>query len=168
MVIFSPLRLLFLIDSRGIFLHPAQREKLKYMEIKGGQNLSITFEIWDSSVGLPGLEPRSKKSFHIVTDIVDEFKPFYTVTLTRGLNRLTPLFSMIFDSPGKHTISVPIDAPEDATFVLSMITEHGLYYEDSFNVQISSKFYVWIKYMVLSPVIVFCTPLILRTLKTKQ
>lgn len=129
--------------------------------------MSITFEIWDSSVGLPnvGIEPRSKKNFHIVTDIVDAFKPYYTVTLTRGLNRASPIFSQVFESPGKHTISVKISPPEDSTFVLSMTTEHGLYYEDAFNVQISSKFYVWIKYMVVSPIVVFCLPLILRTFK---
>jgi len=162
----------FTHGDRGIFLHTTEREKLKHMEIKGSQNLTISFDIWDSRIHpLHNTHPQqTTKGFNLNNDnrdIVDEFKPFYTVTLTRGLNRLNPLTTQIFTAPGRHTIYVPITPPEDSIFVLSMITEHGMYYEDSFNVRISSKFYIWIKYMVVSPMLVFCLPLLMRSFKLK-
>lgn len=153
------------ISHRGIYLLPEEREQLKHMEIKGGQNLTISFEIWDSNIDITTAEVRSKKDSFTISDIVSEFKPYYTVTLTHGLTRQKPLVSEIYNRPGKHVISVPIRPPIDSTFVLSMVTEHGLYYEDAFNVQLSSKFYIWIKYMVVSPIVIFCTPLLLKTLR---
>jgi hypothetical protein len=134
---------------RGISIPASEKAKLKQMDIKSGQELTVSFDIWDIKNN-----PNHKKEN-------EEVK--YTVTITRGTNRLEPLFSDQFSTSGRHSVVIPnLHPPEDTLLVFSMVSNRGLYYEDTVHIKISSRFYVWIKYMVISPFIIFCLPIILR------
>ena len=50
--------------------------------------------------------------------------------------------------------------PECVTLVISMINEHGQHYEDSVPVSISTRFYIWFKYLLVTPVIMMAIPLL--------
>ena len=78
----------------------------------------------------------------------------------RGTNKYTPLKSETFYSPGRYTVYLDLDQPDAFSLVVSMINEHGQYFEDIVSVSISTRFYVWLKYMVLAPVLLLSIPLL--------
>jgi len=80
-------------------------------------------------------------------------KRTYTVTVSRGTNKAEPLAQAEFTVPGRYTIAVSMAPPESATLVLSMTTEHGQYYEDIVTVSLNTRFFVWIKYLIIAPVL---------------
>ena len=82
-----------------------------------------------------------------------------------GTNRLEPILQTEVTKPGRHVVTIPVNSPESALYVVSMLDEHGQYFEDTVYISLSTKFYVWLKYMILSPVVVLCVPLIFRYAK---
>jgi hypothetical protein len=123
----------------GISVPELEKRSLQFADVKGGQSLPVTFDIWDTRVG----DGRS-----------------YTVSFTAGTNRLTPLYSQKFEEPGRYTVLIPVTPPISMTLMLSMVTEHGQYFEDVIPVSISTRFYVWIKYLLFTPVAILCLPLL--------
>jgi len=125
----------------GISVPEIEKRNLKYAEIKGGDNITVIFDIWD-----------------IRTAVKDERR--YDIVLTSGTNRLNPLVKNSYEKPGRYRIDIPVSPPVSMILVLSMTTEHGLYFEDTMPLAISTKFYVWIKYLVLTPIVLLCVPLL--------
>ena len=125
----------------GVSVPEIEKRNLKYAEIKGGQNVSVIFDIWD-----------------IRRTVNDERR--YDVVLTSGTNRLNPLATKSFTKPGRYSIDIPVSPPLAMTLVISMTTEHGLYYEDTMPLAISTKFWIWIKYLVVTPIVLLCIPLL--------
>jgi len=125
----------------GISVPEIEKRNLKYAEIKGGDNITVIFDIWD-----------------IRTAVKDERR--YDIVLTSGTNRLNPLVKNSYEKPGRYRIDIPVSPPVSMILVLSMTTEHGLYFEDTMPLAISTKFYVWIKYLVVTPIVLLCIPLL--------
>ena len=100
------------------------RGTLKHADIRGASNLTVTFDIWDERRITPG----DKRS--------------YTVTITKGTNKLVPIFQETYDQPGRYSASVKMAPPENVALVVSMANEHGQHFEDIVSVSVSTRFYV--------------------------
>lgn len=137
-------------EITGIYITDMEKRRLKSLDIKSNQNLVVIFYIYDDRV--------SSDPSHRLFD--NSFS--YTVSVTRGTNRLEPLVTEQYRNPGKYSIQIPMTAPDKANLVISMTTEHGQYFYDTITVAVSTRFYVWLKYMVVSPVVIFCMPLLLK------
>lgn len=71
----------------------------------------------------------------------------YSIKITKGTNRIDPIYAEEFTTPGRKTVILPVNPPESALFVISMIDDHGQYFEDTLYISLSTKFYVWLKYI---------------------
>lgn len=116
-------------------------------KVKSGSTVAVSFDIWDA---------RKKK--------VPGRK--FVVTISKGTNRAVPLAKAVYSSPGRYTLEVPVEPPDAMLLVIGMTNEHGQYFEDSVYVAISTRFYVWIKYLVAAPVAILCLPLLLMQSRT--
>lgn len=139
--------------DKGIIISSAEKTRLKQLDIHGGHKLELNFEIFDA---------RYPISF-VVNERDKNTK--YSIKVTKGTNRLDPIFKQEFTRPGSYHIDIPVNPPETTLYVVSMTDEHGLYYEDTVYVSLSTKFYVWLKYMVITPIVILCTPLLFRFFK---
>ena len=128
-----------------------EKRILKFTSVKGGSRLPLTFDIWDARrLSSDASSPRK-----------------YTVKITRGLHKAAPLVSESFDRPGRYTIFVPVSPPESMVLIIGMTNEHGQYFEDSASVSISTRFYIWIKYLLVAPFLLLTIPILLSSkLKT--
>ena len=117
----------------GISVPETERGTLKHADIRGTSNLTITFDIWDERQITPG----DKRS--------------YAVSISKGTNKLAPIFQQTYELPGRYSVSVKMAPPESVALVVGMINEHGQYFEDVVSVSVSTRFYVWLKYMLLAP-----------------
>lgn len=125
----------------GIAIPQEEKDKLRQLDVKGKDTLSIAFDIWD-------LHPNQDSE--------------YTVSVTRGTNRLQPLWKQSFDRPGRHVADIPVTPPELALLVFSMKSRHGEYFEDTVHVALSTKFYVWLKYLLSAPIVLLTFTLLSR------
>lgn len=126
------------------------------VEKKGGvvitHGLFVTFDIWDTRRVSPETANGRK----------------YKVVFTRGTNKVDPLASFEYSMPGRYTIELPLHPPEAFLLVIGMTNEHGQYFEDTVPVSLSTRFYVWVKFMVLVPALLLYVPLLMMKRKTKQ
>jgi hypothetical protein len=137
----------------GVLVTAEEKDRLRQFDTKGGRNISISFEILDSSYD------KAKKS----GDIALREQAFtYSVSITKGTNRLQPIWKGIFDKPGKYTVFVPVSPPERTLLVISLVSEHGQYTEDTMLIAVSTRFYVWIKYLLIGPLTILCATLLAR------
>jgi hypothetical protein len=83
----------------GVSVPEIEKRNLKYAEIKGGQNISVTFDIWD-----------------IRRAVNDERR--YDIVLTSGTNRLNPLARKSFVKPGRYSIDIPVAPPLSMILVI--------------------------------------------------
>ncbi len=127
----------------GISVPETVRGTLKHADIRGASNLTITFDIWDERRITPG----DKRS--------------YSVSITKGTNKLAPIFQETYDLPGRYSVSVKMTPPESVALVVGMINEHGQHFEDVVSVSVSTRFYVWLKYMLLGPLLLLSLPLLM-------
>lgn len=118
-------------------------EKLlhRYTDMKGGTTIKITFDIWDRRSQNPSAQ--------------------YHIQLTKGTNKENPLYKTSYSSPGRYTIKLPVNPPDLVLLYITLTTEHGEVFEDSMYLEISTRFYVWLKYFILVPVAAFVVPLLL-------
>lgn len=137
----------------GIAIPFEEKEKMELLDVKGNRNLSVVFDIWDV---------RYDKAAASESALPEQLEVEYTVSITRGTNRLQPLWSRKFTKPGRYVAFVPVSPPEIALLVLSMSSDHGEYFEDTVHVALSTKFYLWIKYLLITPLIVLCFTVISR------
>jgi hypothetical protein len=83
----------------------------------------------------------------------------------KGTNRAEPLFKQTYETAGKKKVFIRVFPLEKSLLVFTMINEHGQSFEDFVYISNNTKFYIWLKYMVISPVIVLCLPLIVKFMK---
>jgi hypothetical protein len=114
--------------------------------------LFVTFDIWDTRPLTPEIATSRK----------------YKLIFTRGTNKVEPLAKAEYSMPGRYTIELPLHPPEAFLLVIGMTNEHGQYYEDTVPVSLSTRFYVWIKFMILVPAALLYGPLLMMKKKTKQ
>lgn len=95
---------------------------LNHADIKGGQYLEVTFDIWDS---LHDPSTSIKKE----SDGLKKDKK-YIVTFTRGTSKLDAMETLEFTEPGRYTALLHVAPPETITLVVGLTTQLGLYYED--------------------------------------
>uniref|UniRef100_A0A7S3HBI1 DEX1 C-terminal domain-containing protein n=1 Tax=Spumella elongata TaxID=89044 RepID=A0A7S3HBI1_9STRA len=151
----------------GVSIPYEEKERMELLDIKGSRNLSVVFEIWDrryeqalaagakvSEGGEGSSSSGSSSHMHLEVE--------YTVSITRGTNRLQPLWSRTFNKPGKYVAFVPVSPPEIALLVLSMSSDHGEYFEDTVHVTLSTKFYIWLKYLLVTPLVILCFTILSR------
>jgi hypothetical protein len=69
------------------------------------------------------------------------------------MNTASPIFTESYDKPGRYVIELPVSPPEAVNLIISMTNEHGQYFEDMVYISVGSDFYKWLKYLVLSPVV---------------
>ena len=153
----------------GLSVSESERARLKQLDMKGGEALTVSFTIHDSrrqvhSDGKKRDEPTSTETRN--EEFSTEVK--YSVTISHGSNRLNPLFRNEFFAPGFYRAEVLLPPPQSAQLVIAVTTEHGLYFEETVDVALSTRFYVWLKYLVISPVVVFCLPLLLKYIQRKR
>lgn len=137
----------------GVAIPFEEKQRMELLDVKGNKNLSIVFDLWDT---------RYDRAAANSSSAVGEFVVEYTVSITRGTNRLQPLWSRKFSKPGRYVAFVPVSPPEIALLVLSMSSDHGEYFEDTVHVSLSTRFYLWIKYLVVTPLLVLCVTIISR------
>lgn len=138
-----------------ISIPEAERQRLQRLESRGDPLIRVNFDLVDlrcSKLGSHGVWHRDINS----RDCAGERK--YTVTITRGKSNSVraPLWTGTFQQPGHYQAVIPLQGPDVLTLLIAVTTEHGLYSEDSVSIAISTRFYVWLKYFVLLPVVVFC------------
>lgn len=133
----------------GISIPQWEREKLKALQTKINRTLTIVIDLWDAN-------------YKETTSEETQAQAQYTVTVTRGSSLSEPLHTEKFDRPGRYTLSMEVQPPMNELLLLRMENAHFQHYDDSVHVSISSRFYIWIKYMVVAPVAIFCVPLMLR------
>jgi len=54
--------------------------------------------------------------------------------LLRGTSRSEVLVKKEFSGPGRYKVTLPMSPPETALVVVSLINEHGQYFEDTISV----------------------------------
>lgn len=111
---------------------------------KGGNWLPITIDIWDARGGL--FDPSVNRH--------------YDVTFSAGLNRRDPILKKRFTSPGRYTVMIPVNPPDSFLLLIGMTNEHGQYFEDSVTISLCTQFYVWVKYIVCAPIMLFTLSLL--------
>jgi hypothetical protein len=84
----------------------------------------------------------------------------YTITVSRGTNRQAHIFREVYSRAGRYTIQLPLSPPEKSLLVVGMTTDRGEYHEETLMVEVSTKFYIWLKYLVLIPLVVLVAPLL--------
>ncbi len=131
----------------GVSIPQLEKKLLEYSDVRGSRNLKIVFDIWDTRK-------------HLKTD---ERK--YVVVFTRGTNKLEPIGKYEYSSPGRYSVELPVNPPESFPLVIGMTNDHGQYYEDHAYISVSTKFHLWIKYLILFPVTLLCLPLVLTIKK---
>lgn len=52
--------------------------------------------------------------------------------------------------------------------VIGLTNEHGQYFEDTVPIELGTRFYVWIKYLLLLPAALMYIPLLLMRTKPKR
>jgi hypothetical protein len=114
----------------------------KASQVKSSNSLSVAIDIWDVK--------------HTSTNNQN-----YMVRVSRGTNIASSILTVNFTKPGRYILNIPVSPPEAMNLIIGMMNEHGQYYEDVIYVSLSTRFYVWIKYFVLAPVLVFAAPLLL-------
>mmetsp|Transcript_10831 Transcript_10831/g.20033 ORF Transcript_10831/g.20033 Transcript_10831/m.20033 type:complete len:1046 (+) Transcript_10831:90-3227(+) len=133
----------------GVSIPSLEKKRLRYSDVKGGALLEITFDIWDTRKSVEnGLE-----------------NPTYSIVFTKGTNKMEQILREEYHGPGRYSVSIPVAPPGEDSLVLGMYTDHGLYFEDHVDVAISTRFYVWLKYMLLFPLAVLAVPLLLMRSK---
>lgn len=140
----------FTHGQSGLSIPLREKRLLRYMDVKGGEFIPITFDIWDSRTGV------ADKSVSVK----------YSVVFTRGTNRLEPILRKEFTSPGRYTVDLPVAPPESMHLVIGMVNEHGQYFEDSVHISVSTRFYIWMKYLVLLPLFLLTLPLLMMRTST--
>lgn len=133
----------------GISIPALEKKLLEYSTVRGSRQLAVVFDIWDTRKNMKSGDRK------------------YVVVLTRGTNMLEPLGKFEFSSPGRYTVHLGVSPPEAFSLLLGMTNDHGQYFEDQVYVEISTRFHVWIKYLVLFPVALLCLPLLV-TLKASK
>lgn len=129
----------------GVSIPALEKKRLRYSDVKGGALLEITFDIWDTRSSL----------------VLEDSATSYSIVFTKGTNKMEPVFKQEFSRPGRYSVRIPVAPPGEDSLVLGMTTDHGLYFEDHVDVAISTRFYVWVKYLVLFPLVVLWVPLLL-------
>ena len=135
----------FTHGQAGLSVPLREKKLLRYMDVKSGETIQITFDIWDT---------RS----HVGDNSAPEK---YSVVFTRGTNRMDPILKKEFTRPGRYTVDLPVQPPESMHLVIGMLNEHGQYFEDSVNVSVSTRFYIWMKYLILFPLFLLTIPLLM-------
>lgn len=110
-----------------------------------GNWLAVSFDIWDARGAL--YDPSVERH--------------YEVTFSSGLNRRDHLLKKRYTSPGRYTVLLPVQPPDSFLLIIGMTNEHGQYFEDSVTITLCTQFYVWIKYIVCAPVLLFSVALLL-------
>ena len=134
--------------------------KLARADIQGRSShyVEMLIDIWDTRVKTsPPLIPMPASA----TEHVNTKKFKYTITVTRGTNKLSYIYQKIYTSPGRYTLTIPMRNPDNTLLVIRLVDEHGIYHEDSVYVNMNTRFYIWIKYMLVLPVLLLCVPLLL-------
>ena len=90
-----------------------------------------------------------------------------SVCMCRGTNKLDHIISRDYFLPGRYTIELPLHPPESFLLVIGMINDHGQYFEDTVYVSMSTRFYVWLKYMLFVPAALLYVPLLMMRRKAK-
>lgn len=134
-----------------------ERQRLKRLETRGEEHVTLEFDIFDHRCSVVG-SGTSLRSLHKThPDCGHPDLRSYYVTITRGKsNAREPIWSETFDKPGHYKAVLPLQGPETLTLLLSVTTEHGLYSEDSLSIALSTHFYVWMKYFLVLPALLFC------------
>lgn len=78
----------------------------------------------------------------------------------RGTNRQEALVKQEYTAPGRFTIQLPLSPPEKTLLVLAMTTDHAEYHEETLMMEVSTKFYIWLKYLVIIPLSLLIPPLL--------
>ena len=114
------------------------------------QNYTISFEIWDErkEPALHGATEQGNTEHASAGPLGLERR--YDVTIAANSNQASPLFRQTFHKPGVYTASFPITPPEHLALVVTMVNDHGLKYQDSFVLQVTTTFHSAIKYLSLS------------------
>ena len=133
----------FTHGATGVSVPLFQKRQFEQVsQVKSGNKLSMTIDIWD-------LNHKNAE------------EQLYTVTISRGTNTAEVLLKEDFTKPGRYVLQIPVVPPEAMNLVVGMRNEHGQYFEDIVFVSVSTRFYVWIKYLIIAPVVLFVTPLLL-------
>jgi hypothetical protein len=125
----------------GISVPALEKKRLSNTDVRGGTSVKVSFDIWDSRKNL------------------DVGEHTYKVTFSRGTSRNIPLFTKKYKSPGRYTVVLPIEPPDTLTLVIGMTNEHGQYFEETLPLAVSTGYYVWIKYLILTPLALLAIPL---------
>ncbi|CAM9105375.1 unnamed protein product, partial [Ectocarpus fasciculatus] len=128
----------------GISVPAHEKRMLRYADTRGNW-LAVSFDIWDARGAL--YDPSVERH--------------YEVTFSSGLNRRDHLLKKRYTSPGRYTVLLPVQPPDSFLLIIGMTNEHGQYFEDSVTITLCTQFYVWIKYIVCAPVLLFSVALLL-------
>jgi hypothetical protein len=139
---------------QGVVIPVTEKERLRQCDIKGRDVLELSFEIWDKRFD-------AKKAKAEAAGLPDTGIE-YSISITRGTNRLSPVWQLKVDTPGRYTAKIPVSPPDLALLVVSMKTSHGEYFEDSVHVAVSTRFYIWIKYLIVAPMALLSFTIISR------
>ncbi len=128
----------FVFGDISVAVAARDKRHLQRLDLNHGQNLSIDFSIVDRRCAQ---KPCSR----------DE----YRVQVTRGSDRQSILWEGTFTEPGDYKAVLRLNGPESAVYAFTMETKSGKYTEDFVEVDVSTRFYVWLKYLIVGPLVLF-------------
>ena len=70
------------------------------------------------------------------------------------MNKVDPIYKDTYQEPGRYTVQLPITPPDSGLLVISMTTEHGLYFEDTVWVRLILYIYMYIIIVLINLVFV--------------
>ena len=123
----------------GIFVHERSSEFRDVL----GYFFPITFEIFDRR------------------HLPDEYKRKFTVTIGVGTGNSQIRFKKEYSETGVFTERIALRTNNYSTIVVSLKTEHGLYFEETFVVGYNVRYGEGLEWLIALPIILAAIPLIL-------
>lgn len=136
----------FTFGDISISISNEDKLKLKKFEYANGQELSIRFTITDRRCLQ---KPCTLDEYHI--------------SIMKNSNHPEDIiWKADYTEPGDYQATIPLDGPEKSIYYFILSSKHGKYAEDFVTVTISTRFYVWLKYLLFFPMFLFSSITLLK------
>ena len=157
----------------GITIPDSEKRSLKHADVLNGHNeLKVTFDIWDNRKTAEEEDYSTTTTTGTGTGTgtginKDKNNRKYIISFAKGTNkdcsgiRCPVLLEREYSKPGRYTVFLPMEPPDAMTLVISMINEHGQYYEETVAISVGTRFYIWFKYLILIPVLLVSLPILM-------
>jgi hypothetical protein len=144
----------FTYGDMMIVVNNEEKQRLKRLEYNSGENLVIPFVIKDRSV--PASSFMNSKDGKETRE-AGEAQDVYKVYVIKGSNRKEIAWQGEFTKPGTYHADIILKGPEKVVYGFILESRFGKYSEDFVSITVSTRFYVWLKYLVIYPILILAS-----------